>query len=289
MDAETPRSQPQPESTETFYKALAWVHANQKRLVIAVVAAAAIGLVLGIMSWNKQREDEDANRQFFNLPVGSGPGAPVAAPSPSIFLDLASQYPNTTAGEYSELLGAESLFENGKYPESQSEFSKFIDDHPDSPLVSQASVGVAACLEAQGKLPEAIQKYQAIISDNPNDPQITAPAKLTLARLYEESNRPDQAMSLYADLARSQNPNDPWGAEARERGQLLLAKHPELMKSQQQQTPSPNSSFSMTPPPGSPTLSAPPAAAPAPQIKTQNPPVNLLSIPSASSNAAGNH
>ncbi|HEX3720838.1 MAG TPA: tetratricopeptide repeat protein [Verrucomicrobiae bacterium] len=288
MDAETPQSQPQPESTETFYKAMAWFHANQKRLIFVVIVVVAIGLVLGIMSWNKQREEADANKQFFELPVGSGPGAaPVAAPSPSTYLDLASQYPNTTAGEYSVLLGAEALFEAGKYPESQSEFSKFIDDHPDSPLVSQASVGVAACLEAEGKLPEAIQKYQAIISGNPNDPQITAPAKLTLARLYDESNRPDQAMSLYADLARSQNPNDPWAAEARERGQLLLARHPELMKSQQQ-APSPNSSFSLTPP-GNPAQSAPPKAAPAPQIKTQNPPVNLLSIPSASSNAPGNH
>jgi hypothetical protein len=90
-------------------------------------------------------------------------------------------------------------------------------------------------------------------------------------------------MNLYADLARSQDPNDPWSAEARERAQLLLAKHPELRKTE----PPPSSAPFSISPPVNPIQSASPATAPAPQIKTQNPAVNLLSIPSESSNSTG--
>jgi hypothetical protein len=61
---------------------------------------------------------------------------------------------------------------------------------------------------------------------------IFSPAKLTLARLYEQIDQPQQALNNYVELARmlTQNPNDPWAAEARERAQLLASKHPELMK-----------------------------------------------------------
>jgi tetratricopeptide (TPR) repeat protein len=280
MEAETSESQ----STETFYKALAWFHANQKRLIIVVVVVAAIGLVAGIMAWNKQRADEDANKMLFELPIGASPGTSMGEPSPSVYLNLAEEYPNTSAGEYAVLLGGESLFVDGKYPEAQSEFSKFIDNHPDSPMLAQANIGVAACLEAEGKIPEAIQKYREVISQYPNELNVASPAKLTLARLYEDQNQPEQAMSLYVDLARSQNPNDLWSTEARERAQILLAKHPELMKqTQQPQAGAANPSFSFAPP------AKPAQPAPAPQVKTQNSPINLLSVPNTSSNSTGGH
>ncbi|HEY3913745.1 MAG TPA: tetratricopeptide repeat protein [Verrucomicrobiae bacterium] len=287
MEAETTESQ----STETFYKVLAWFHANQKRVIILIAVVAVVGLIVGIMSWNKDREDADANKQFFDLPIEASPTASLTGPSPNAFLDLASQYPNTSAGEYAVLLAAQSLFAEGKYPEAQAQFSKYVNDHPDSPLLAQASLGVAACLEAEGKIAEAVQQYRQVISSYPNEISVTSPAKLTLARLLEDQNQPEQAMSLYVDLARSQNPNDLWATEARERAQILLSTHPELMKEaqqQQQQASSANPSFSLS----QPTRTVQPASAPtapAPQIKAQIPPVNLLSIPAAPSNAPSKH
>jgi predicted negative regulator of RcsB-dependent stress response len=279
MEAETSQTQ----STETYYKVLAWLHANRKRLLIGIGVVAAVGLIAGFIAWRKGQEAADADAQLFELPVASAPNTPVIAPVPSAYLDLAREYPNTSAGEYAVLFGAESLFIDGNYPESQQEFSKYIEDHPESPLVAQAKVGVAACLEAEGKASDAIQKYQQIVSEYANELSITGPAKLTLGRLYEQANRPDQALTFYSELARSQNPYDPWAAEARERGELLLAKHPELRRTESAPSPAP---FSISLP-GTPSASAPPATTPAPETKTENPTVNLLNIPGASSNVTG--
>jgi predicted negative regulator of RcsB-dependent stress response len=269
----------QTQSTETFYKAMAWLHANQKRLLIALGVVAGLGLVVGISAWNKARVASDANAKLFELPVSSAPNMPVIAPGPSAYLNLAHEYPNTSAGGYAELLGAESLFVDGNYAEAQQEFSKYSENYPESPLAAQAQVGVAACLEAEGKSSDAIQKYTAIISTYPNEANITEPAKLTLARLYEQANRPDQSLALYSDLARSQNPYDPWASEARDRGELLLTKHPELQRAQQAPaaTPAP---FSISPP------QAPASTAPPAQTKP-NPAAGLLNFPAASSNLTG--
>jgi predicted negative regulator of RcsB-dependent stress response len=279
MEAETSQS------TETYYKVLAWLHVNRKRLVIGLVVVVVAAVVAGIIAWHNNQQESDANASLFRLPLETASGPAVTAPPPSAYLDVARQYPNTSAGEYAELLAAESLFIDGKYPDAQGEFSNFLQNHSESALVPQAKMGVAACLEAQGKIPEAIQKYQELVSGYPNELNVIAPAKLTLARLLDQENHPDQALNLYADLARSQNPNDPWASEARERAQLLLSKHPELRRTE----PAPQASapFSMSQPasqkPSAPAAQAP---APAPQIKTQNPPINLLPL-SGSSNSPG--
>jgi hypothetical protein len=87
---------------------------------------------------------------------------------------------------------------------------------------------------------------------------------LTLARLFEEQNKPDQALRNYDELARIQSQNDPWAGEARERRELLLAKHPELRATTPSATmspaPTPGASAPMKP------LQLPQSAAPA---KTQ--------------------
>jgi predicted negative regulator of RcsB-dependent stress response len=273
MEAETS----QPNSVETYYRILSWIHERRKPLLIGVGAVAVVGLVVGLMSWNKSQDAEHADEKLFELPVGSGQSAAVLAPPPSAYLDIAKEYPNTSAAEYASLLGAEQLFIDGNYAESEHAFSQFATDYPDSPLIAQAKMGVATCLEAQGKNSEALQNYQAVVSTYSSELNVSEPAKLTMARLYEQENRPDQALTFYSELARSQNPYDPWAAEARERGELLLAKHPELRRTEQSQAPAP----------GTVPLAAPAAksATPAPAAKSPSQGLNLLNFPAASGNA----
>ena len=161
-------------------------------------------------------------------------------------------------------------------PEAEREFARFIEEHPDDELAPQAKVGLAACLEAEGKVMDAIQKYHEIILAYPGEANIVSPAKLTVARLYEEGNQPQQAFAYYAELARllSQNPYDPWAAEAQERARLLMVKYPELGRSQTSAAPG---GFSVS--------EAAKAAAAVkslePKAAGTNPSVNLLSIPGA--------
>jgi tetratricopeptide (TPR) repeat protein len=230
MDAET-------RSTEFYVKVVGWVYARRKPLLIGVIVAAVIGLVVAFLAWKAKSDEETARALFFAVPVEGG--ARAAPPSPAAFLDVARDYAGTAAGEHAQLLGGELLFTQGKYPEAEREFSRFIDEHPDDELVPQAKIGLAACREAEGKTMDAVQKYHEIILAYPGEPNIVSPAKLTVARLYEEANQPQQAFAYYAELARllSQNPYDPWAAEAQDRARLLLAKYPELGRSQSSAAP----------------------------------------------------
>jgi predicted negative regulator of RcsB-dependent stress response len=264
----------QSQSTDVYIKVLGWLHARRKPLVIGVVVAAVIGVVWGFMAWKKAQDETEANAQIFAVPIGGNLRSAPASPQP--LLEVAKEYPGTAAGEYAQLLAADILFNQGKYPEAGQQFSEFADNHPESALVPEAKVGVAASLEAQGKTSEAITKYHDLILMYPSELNIVSPAKLTLARLYEEDNKPELAFNNYAELARllNQNPYDPWGAEARERAQLLVGKYPELLKSQTSAAPS-----------GSPTGFSVSDAVKAAPTDNQGP--NLLTIPGASSNSTG--
>jgi tetratricopeptide (TPR) repeat protein len=286
MDVETTQS-------DLFFKSMAWLHANRKRILIVAIALAVIALVIGLISWRKIVVDADANAQFFAIPGVVGIGGHSEPLSPTSLFDVAKQYPQTAAGEYGLLLGAEEVFMQAKYPEAQQDFAKFLTEHPDSPLVPEARLGVAASLEAQGNTKEAIQKYQELVNAFPSETHIALPAKLTLARLYEQENQPQLALGLYSQLAQSQNPYDPWAAEARERGQLLLAKHPELRKAEAAPAPAPTvttTPFSL-PQPAARSSNAPPSkspaaakAAPAPAGAKSAP--SFLQFPGPSSNAS---
>lgn len=233
------------ESTETYFKLLNWLHANRKPLVIGGVIIAVIAVAWAIISWQKSETESEADAQLMNTPLASLQQGRLEPTPATPFLDIAKQYPNTPAGEYADLLGAERLFIAGKYADAHQQFSAFAEQNPDSPLIAQAKYGIAACLEGEGKLSDAAAKYQEVVSSYPTDPGIAAPARLTLARLDEQLNRVEQALTIYEQLAQSKNPYDPWAAEAQERGMALLMKHPELRR----------------PPPGSQPTGMPPGAA----------------------------
>ena len=274
MDVETTQS-------DMFFKLMAWLHANRKRILISAIAIAVMALVVSLLV------ESDANAHFFAIPGVVGIAGHAETLSPTPLFDLAKDYPQTAAGEYSLLLGAEEVFMQARYTEAQENFAKFLSQYPDSPMVPEARLGVAASLEAEGNTKEAVQKYQELVNTFPNETHIALPAKLTLARLYEQENQPQLALGLYTQLAQSQNPYDPWAAEARERGQLLLAKHPELRKTE---TPSPAASampFSAAP--GSPAVTpakAPAASQPASAPATAKSKPRFLQFPSPSSNSA---
>jgi tetratricopeptide (TPR) repeat protein len=283
MEAET-------QSTDSYIKVLAWLHARRKPLWTGGIAVVVIGLVWAVVAWKKVQDEADANTQFFAIPMAS-PMLP-APVSPSSLLEVTKDHADTAVGEYAQALAAKELFTQGKYPEAYEQFADFINHYPDSSLVPQARLGLAACLEAEGKAADAIQKYHEIVLLYPSETSIVSPAKLTLARLYEEDlHQPQQALTYYAELARTlgQNPYDLWAQEARERAQFLVAKHPELLKMLTNSVARGPSLNEMGHEPGSEPA---PSAAPAPASEVAPPAaapahsgLNLLPIPDTSSNS----
>jgi predicted negative regulator of RcsB-dependent stress response len=245
---------------DVFFKFLGWAHANRKPLIIGVVVVAAVGTAMGLYNWKQGQNDTDANTKLLAMPIT--PDLRIHS-SDGGLANLAAEYPSTSAGEYALLLHAENLFVGGDYAQAQQNFAKFQSQYPASPLVAQAGMGIAASLEAQNKLSEATQQYEKVVQDNSTDPAIVEPAKLTLGRLAEEQKRYDLAFMQYRELAQAPAQSDPWAQEARQRLQLLVGNHPELLKSITAPTVSPTPSAATGPalrPSSGPTLSASPAA-----------------------------
>lgn len=213
-----------------FYHIANWFQTNRKAVTIGAVAVCVVGAIIAIVLWHNDKTEADANAELMALPSAFAANPTYQRPSPGALDQIAKQYPGTPAGDHAEILAASVLFTDGKYADAEQAFKKFLADHNNSPLAAQADIGIAASLEAEGKTSDAIAKYQDVIGHYPSDAYIINPAKLTLARLLEDQNKPDQALKYYDELAKNPSQYDPWAGEARERREILLAKHPELNK-----------------------------------------------------------
>ena len=265
------------DSSDIVFRLLGWLHANRKAVTAGVLVVAVVGIATGLYSWKQGQNDIDADTKLLSLPVGND--LRVHAPGDKL-QELASEYPSTPAGEYAALLAGENLFVSGNFIEAERSFTKFLNDYPASALAAEAGLGVAASLEAQNKLPEATQQYQKVIQANPTEAAVVEPAKLTLGRIAEEQNHFDQAFTQYRELAQSPNPNDLWAGEAKERLQLLVASHPELLKQFMAQNASPVSAV-----PRIPILSAGPATTLSTAPAGSNPAPRTLPPPMTAPNA----
>ncbi len=267
--------------TVALYDFYGWLQTNRKRVLAGAIVVALIAAIAGFVMWNNNQKEASANQALLAAPSLLGtapPGDPAAAKA---LLGISQDYSGTSAGIAAQLLAARELFLGGKYADAQQELSKFVANHPGHPLVPQANVGIAACMEAQGKISDAVLQYKKVTSLYATSANIIIPVKLTLGRLSEADNKPDQAVIYYKDLASliQNDPNDPWVAEAYERLRLLVAKHPELNPNPPQAS-APAASPLLTPSEAEMQLMAPPSSTgPAPQPAA--PPATNQSLPPA--------
>lgn len=216
----------EPKITETaaFYRAWAWFDANKKPVGWGAGIVAGIALVVWFYFTQREETEMKASEAVANVlitPSAGDRGAVAAA-----YLRIAREDPNSTAGERAQLLGAGSLFTEGRFSEAQVEFDKFVRDHRASSCLTEALLGIAACLEAQNKTNEAVTAYKNFIERHPGDLNVPA-AKFALARLYDAQGKPDQALPLYEEANRL-GPNSVFGSEAGMRAEELMAKYPNL-------------------------------------------------------------
>jgi tetratricopeptide (TPR) repeat protein len=231
MEAETKQTAPAAQSFDVYTWA-AWAYAHRKPLLAGLTAVAVVFIAVALYNFKKEGDELDANQQFFKLPSMFAAAGEKAPPLSATQLEaIANAYPGSSMGLQAQLLAAQTLFTQGKYPEARTWFLKSLAEHGTSLLACQASIGVAACDEALGQTATAIEEYKKVLSQS-GATEATTPIKLTLARLFEEQKQYDQALSYYNELASAPvSAYDPWGAEARERRLVLLAQHPELSKS----------------------------------------------------------
>jgi TolA-binding protein len=229
MDSQTTQQQTDTGALEIQ----AWFEENKQRLKFVGITALALIVVIVVYRYYDQEKELGASEALSELRL---PIASLARHTPATaeqFLRLAEDRAGTAAGPRALLLGAATLFADGKFPEAQAQFEKFVQKYATHALVPQASFGIAACLDAANKPNDAITKYQEVISRFATDMSVVTPARLALGRVYEVQNKFEQATSLYIDIS-TQERYSSFAEEAMMRAMVIQRDHPEAAKAAQE-------------------------------------------------------
>ena len=209
------------------YDLVAWAHAHRKRLIVIAAGVLALGATIGIYVWRNNAREADANGALSLLPIPATVRTADAATVAGQYAQLADTYANTSAGARAMLIGGGLYFDAGEPAKAQALFERYLHEHADYPLTTQALVGLAACLDAEGKTADAISRYEEFLRTHPTD-SAAAQVKAALARLYAAQNKPDRALHLYQDLFSLNNSS--WASEAQIQAAELLGSNPDLRK-----------------------------------------------------------
>jgi len=208
-------------------KVWAWLERNRKQAVWGALALVVLGFLIAYFLWQQGEKEITASQALSDVTVplmlGPGPHGDVSG----AYLKIAATYPKSSAGTRALLLAGGSFFGDGKYDQAKAEFERFVREHHDSPFVSEALLGIAACLDAQGKTNEAVTAYKELIERHPTA-TVMPQAKFALANLYEAQNKPEQARELFEAVVAQAGPYRSLGSEAAMRLEELQSKLPKL-------------------------------------------------------------
>ena len=203
--------QAQDAATAYFFKLWEWIEANVRTVVIGAVIVVVTAILLSYYFWRQSETEVIAGQALTQLLVSPPPYSD-ASQLANAYLKIAADYPDTQAGGRALMLGAATLYTGGKYPEAQTEFRKYISQHPSGTFSAAAALGVASCLDAQGKTDQAADAYQRVIRGY-SDPNAVDAAKLAMARIDERRGNLADAENLYDEVAHN-NLRNALGAEA---------------------------------------------------------------------------
>ena len=205
--------------TPQFYKLWTWFETNKKQVFWGLVFVVAAGLVISFILWSQGEKEVRAGEELSKV-VARGAGAESAAD----YLKVAAAHAGTPAGGQALLLAAGALFVEGKFPEAQTQFQRFVREYSGNPFIGQAQLGNAACFAAQGKTDDAARTYKELIDRNPTA-NVVPQAKFALAGLYVQQDKLELARNLFEEVARG-DASGSLGNEAAMRAEEIRIKLP---------------------------------------------------------------
>jgi tetratricopeptide (TPR) repeat protein len=142
-----------------------------------------------------------------------------AAQSIEAWQGVIRQFPNSVAAGNAYLRIAAELAQDGKYPESDTNYEAFIRQFPKHPLAVNGYMGLAANAEQEKKLDKALENYRKIASLFGNSFQ--APMALYHeARITAGKGQLKEAQALYESIVQRFPESTAAGIASREAGSL---------------------------------------------------------------------
>jgi len=189
--------------TESLFLLKIWpaIEANKNRIIGGAIAVILLIFLALFLSWHAGQKEINAGQAFSQLQV-SLPPSTSPADQANQFLNIATDYSGTVAGQRAQLQAATDFFTAAHYTDAQTQFQKFVDTYPGSPLISIAALGVASSLDAQGNLSAAADAYNNVIENYGSSASANS-AKFALAGIDEKQGKIKDAINYYQEIARS--------------------------------------------------------------------------------------
>jgi TolA-binding protein len=204
-------------AADVVFRLIPWFEANWKRFAYGAGLVLFAVFIFSFYSYRQNQTEIAAGQALTQVLAAGASGGQADA-----CLKIAADYSGTQAGQRALLEAATTLFTAGKYADAQTQFEKFLDTYPDNFFTPQATLGLAASLDAQGKGEAAFSAYQKAAGQTA-DQSVVAAAKFALGRIDEAQGKFADAAKIFTDVART-FPNSSTGMEAGRLAMELKAK-----------------------------------------------------------------
>ncbi len=202
------------------------VQAHQVAIVAVVVALAVSAMGATMYWWQLEQQEEEASRILGNAfaamrsdQPGSTGNSEEAA---KFFREIVKQFPNSRSAEESLVALGNLQYGAGKTDDALATFSQYLTTFKRGRFTLEAGLGKAYSQEAKGDFQGAAQTLSQVLDKNKGDP-LAGESYMSLARLYEEMKKPDDAMRVYGDVV-EKYAQTRWAQRAMQRMSALKSK-----------------------------------------------------------------
>ena len=202
-----------------FYDGMGWLETHRKQSMQAAAVVVVLALLVSYYFYSHNAKEDAAGAGFSQLILNRA--------TPEDYVNFQAANHGTQAAPKALLMAGEEYFAIGKYPEAQAQFQKLRQEYRNSPFVSQASLGIAASLDAAGKVDDAISAYSDLTHLSGDVASLQA--EFALGRLYEVKGQLDKSVENF-DAVNQAAGNSTMGQESFVRAMEIREAHPELVK-----------------------------------------------------------
>jgi predicted negative regulator of RcsB-dependent stress response len=180
-----------------------FVEAYRTAILAALVALVVSGAVGGGYWWYQERREGEAASalaQAYSAVRERQPRTPGPPDEAAKGIrEVAQQYRGTRTGEEALIALGNLQFDAGKVDEALGTYGEYLSVYPRGRFRVMAGLGKASAQETKDDLQGAVQTLSELLDRDKNDP-LAGEAYLSLARVYEGLNKPEDAMRVYGKV-----------------------------------------------------------------------------------------
>jgi TolA-binding protein len=203
-----------------------FVQAHQVAIVATVVVLIIGAIGTAILWWHQQRQEQEASRLLGNAFAATRGEEPRSTGNPEeatkLFQGVVKQYPKTASAEEALIALGNIQFDAGKMDDALASFTQYLTTFPRGRFTMEAGLGKAYTQEAKGDFQGAAQTLSQVLDKGKDNP-LAGEAYLSLARVYEEAKKPEDAIRVYGEVV-EKYPQTRWAQRAFQRMSTLKSK-----------------------------------------------------------------